>query len=71
VRSFTEDWHELSEVPIRNSAFRAILARLAVLCNERKPGCCSPYGGQGEFAIGTKAATVFHVSSRIPPASSA
>jgi hypothetical protein len=45
VRSSTEDWHELSEVPIRRSVFRANLARLAYLCN------CSPYGGRGDIAL--------------------
>jgi hypothetical protein len=39
------------EVPLKKSVVRAALARIAALCNERKPGSVSPYGGQGEIAI--------------------
>jgi hypothetical protein len=62
VRSFAEDWQELPDLPLRKSVFRAVLARLAVLCNERHPGSCSPYGGQGEIAVGTNPTTVFRVA---------
>ncbi len=41
------------EVPLRKSVFRAALARVAVLCNQRKPNSVSPYGGQGELTVGT------------------
>lgn len=58
VRSFVEDWQELGGLTLRKTVFRSILARLAALCNERHPDSCSPYGGQGEIAVGT---TVFHV----------
>jgi hypothetical protein len=61
VRFFGEDWYEWPDGPLRKSVFRAILARLAVLCNERRPGSCSPYGGQGEIAVGSDPATVFRV----------
>jgi hypothetical protein len=61
VRSFAEDWHELEEVPLRKSAFRALLARLVTLCNEQRPGSCSPYGGQGEITVGSSPATVFRL----------
>jgi hypothetical protein len=36
---------------LRKSVFRAILARLAILCNERHPGLVSPYGGEGELSV--------------------
>lgn len=36
------------EIPLPKSIMRAILARLAVLCNEHRPNCVTPYGGQGE-----------------------
>jgi hypothetical protein len=61
VRSFAEDWHALPDLPLRKSVFRAILARLATLCNEQRPGSCSPYGGKGEITVGTNAVTVFRV----------
>ena len=42
---------EVVEVPLRKSAFRAVLARIAVLCNERRANSVSPYGGCGEIAL--------------------
>jgi len=38
-------------VPLRKSVFRATLARIAALCNERYPDSVSPYGGRGTIAI--------------------
>lgn len=38
---------EQLEFPLPKSVFRAVLARIAVLCNERHPSSASPYGGQG------------------------
>jgi hypothetical protein len=52
VRSRTEDWRDVGDQPLRRSAFRGLLARLSALCNERRPGSCSPYGGEGEIAVG-------------------
>jgi hypothetical protein len=51
----------LLEVPLHRSAFRAILARIAALCNERVPGSVSPYGGQGELSSGENPSCVFAV----------
>jgi hypothetical protein len=48
--------------PLRKSAFRAILARVAALCNERSPHSVSPYGGQGEASVGDNPPTVIRVS---------
>jgi hypothetical protein len=50
VRSAGGDWEELPDVPLRKSAFRAILARIAVLCNEQMANSVSLYGGQGAFS---------------------
>ena len=33
------------------SVFRAALARIATLCNERNPNSVSPYGGAGELTV--------------------
>jgi len=49
------------DVPLRKSVFRAILARVAVLCNERSPNSVSPYGGQGEVSVGADPAMTFRV----------
>jgi hypothetical protein len=51
----------LMEVPLRKSVVRAVLARIAVLCNQRKPNSVSPYGGQGELLVGTDPATAIRV----------
>jgi hypothetical protein len=59
VRSHADDWREVRDLPLRKAAFRGILARLSALCNERHPDACTPYGGQGEIAVGS---TVFKVA---------
>lgn len=53
---------ESTEIPLPRSVFRAVLARLAVLCNERIPDSVSPYGGEGELSVHTNPPTVFRVS---------
>lgn len=60
VRAIEGDWEEL-EVPIRKSIFRAMLARMAALCNERSPNSVSPYEGQGELVLGADPALRFSV----------
>jgi hypothetical protein len=62
VRSSGGDWEELLEVPLRKSVFRAVLARVAVLCNERNPNSVSPYGGQGELSIGEGSPAVYRIT---------
>lgn len=39
------------EVPVPKSVVRAVLARIAALCNERVPHSVSPYQGAGEVAL--------------------
>jgi hypothetical protein len=53
---------EFIEVPLPKSVFRAVLARLATLCNARNPGSVSPYGGEGELLVGVDRATVCQVA---------
>lgn len=62
VRPSKADREELIDVPLRTSVFRAILARVAALCNERTPNSVSPYGGQGELSAGANPPTVFRVT---------
>lgn len=52
---------EVIDRPRRTSVFRAILARLAVLCNERSPESVSPYGGQGKLSIDEDPTALFQV----------
>src|SRR5205085_3750383 len=62
VRSFSGESEDLIEVVLRKSVFRAILARVAALCNERHPGSLSPYGGQGELSMKSSPEVVFRVT---------
>jgi hypothetical protein len=50
---------ETLDLPLRKGVIRAILARVAALCNERQPGSVSPYGGRGEIHRGPGAQAVF------------
>jgi hypothetical protein len=62
VRSAGGDWEDSIDVPLRKSVFRAILARVATLCNERTPGSVSPYGGRGELSVGADPTAVISVA---------
>jgi hypothetical protein len=42
VRLVKDGPEDVFEVPLRKSVFRAALARIGVLCNERKPNSVSP-----------------------------
>jgi hypothetical protein len=55
-------WEEWVEVPLRKSVVRAMLARLAALCNERTPNSVSPYGGKGRLSAGANPPAVFTVA---------
>lgn len=43
--------HEIVDVSVRKSIFRAVLARLAALCNTTEPGSVSPHSGVGEIVV--------------------
>ena len=62
VRSLSGEWEEVVVGPIRKSVFRAMLARIAALCNEQKPDSVSAYGGQGEVAAASDSTATFKVS---------
>lgn len=62
VRRLGVEPQETTEIPLPKSVFRAILARIAVLCNEKAPSSVSPYEGEGELSIGTNPPTVFRVA---------
>jgi class 3 adenylate cyclase len=62
VRPLGGEPQEPIEVPLQKTVFRAILARMAALCNERAPNSTSPYGGNGECTVGANPATVFRVT---------
>lgn len=53
IRSAAGDWEELVDELPRKSILRAAAARIATMCNERKPNSVSPYGGSAVFDAGT------------------
>jgi hypothetical protein len=57
IRQGTVD--ETLDLPLRKAVFRAMLARIAALCNQCQPGSVSPYGGQGEIHLGPGPQAVF------------
>lgn len=61
IRSLASGSEEVIDSPVRMSVFRAMLARLAAVCNERIPNSISPYGGQGEVAVGAGSVTILRV----------
>jgi hypothetical protein len=62
VRSIGVEPEEYVEVQLPKSVFRAILARLAALCNQHNSGSVSPFGGEGELSLGVEPATVCRVA---------
>lgn len=62
VRPSGGNWDDWIDVPFRKSVIRAILARLATLCNEHGATAISPYGGDGELSTGHGQAAVFKLS---------
>jgi hypothetical protein len=50
---------ETLDLPLRKAVLRAMLARIAALCNQRQPGSVSPYGGRGEIHLGPDPQAVF------------
>jgi hypothetical protein len=49
VRFLPNDSDDVEEIPLSRSVFRAVLGRIAALCNERRSNSVSPYGGTGQF----------------------
>jgi hypothetical protein len=49
-------------VPVPPAAFRTILARVAVLCNEYSPNAVTPYRGEGLLTVKGPPPTVVHVA---------
>ncbi len=55
------DTHDAT-VPLPPTAFRAILARIAMLCNELNQNSVSPYGGDGLLAVESDPLAHFQVT---------
>ncbi len=62
VRSLEANSQDALDVPLPQSVFRAVLARIAALCNERVPNSVTPYRGEGTLSVGINPSTAFHVS---------
>ena len=51
IRPLGTDAQDSLDVPLPKSVFRAVLARIAALCNERQPESVTPYRGEGEIDV--------------------
>ena len=51
IRRLGADPKDSLDLPVPKSVFRAVLARVAVLCNEHSPDSVMPYRGEGEVAV--------------------
>jgi hypothetical protein len=59
IQSTDGEWEEITDELPRKSVFRAILARVATLCNEVVPDSVSSYGGTAKLALPSHPAVVF------------
>jgi hypothetical protein len=62
VRSVGCEWEDLPDISLRKSVVRAILARIAALCNEQIPNSVTPYGGESELSVGANPQAIFRVT---------
>lgn len=51
IRRLGTDSKDSLDLAVPKSVFRAVLARIAALCNERHPHSVTPYRGEGEVAV--------------------
>lgn len=61
VRRIGVESAEPLDISMPKSVFRALLARLATLCNEQNPDSVSPYSGEGELTVDTNPPVVLHL----------
>jgi hypothetical protein len=61
ARAAKGEWEDIPDVPLRKSVFRAVLARIAALCNEAVPNSVSPYGGESDLTVAGEPAARFRV----------
>jgi hypothetical protein len=62
VRGLGDGAEAVLDWPLRKSVFRALLARVAALCNERSPNSVSPYRGRGEVRVSADPSAIVHVT---------
>lgn len=62
IRTLDAQEGEVTEISLQKSLFRAILARVAALCNEQMPDAASPYGGEGALTVGHASPAVLQVA---------
>lgn len=62
VRSLGNGSEEVLDRPLPRSVFRAMLARVAALCNERRPGSVSRYAREGQVLAAADPARLFQVT---------
>jgi hypothetical protein len=62
IRSAGGEWETLRDLSVRKSVFRAIIARVAAICNEQNPNSVSPYGGDGTILVRPAPPLALHVT---------
>ena len=55
------------ETPLRQSVFRAIVARVSAICSQDSPGSMSPYGGESKLCVSTDQAAWVRVKFENTP----
>lgn len=68
ARPLESDTREVIDVPLPKSVFRAVVARVAALCNECAPDSVTPYSGDAKLTVGTNPPSTFQVSFMNTPA---
>jgi hypothetical protein len=62
VRPLGTNGDESIDIPLPKSVFRAVLARVAALCNERSPNAVTPYRGESELSLPSDPPANFRVA---------
>lgn len=53
IHTVESSFRETFDLPFAKTVFRAVLARIAALCNEHRPNSATPYLGEGEIVVPT------------------
>src|SRR5271165_2520640 len=57
-----QDEQEDFELPLSKSVFRAVLARIAAICNEQRPSSVTPYHGEAEIVFSANSPLICRIN---------
>jgi hypothetical protein len=60
IRLLDIELREPFQFSFKRRVFRVILARIAAICNDLRPGSVSPYGGSGDLAVPGNPSRLLH-----------